>query len=264
MQNGGFRFSWVWFQPFHTEADVGGEVIRAPTIYARYPAGPQHEENHAWLLQAVEGRSKREVQNLIAGLTPRPDVRTSLRKLSAPPTAAVVPTAEDRKIAVVTSAPITDAAGARLPTGAPPAVQELTAAVSAVPSLPLLSRAQAAASDASLGAALPSIKASQALPHCPPAPPPTPPAPRPAEIRPLAPARYSLRVTISEETYGKLRQAQDLLRHNVPDGDPAAIRKGATATAGYHVPGGIVGAAGAVGISHQRGDLGPSTVLTIE
>ena len=49
-----------------------------------------------------------------------------------------------------------------------------------------------------------------------------PPARR-AEIQPLAPARYSLHVTISEETYGKLRQASDLLRPTLPDGDPAAV-----------------------------------------
>lgn len=34
-----------------------------------------------------------------------------------------------------------------------------------------------------------------------------------AVVRPLAPARYSLHVTISQETHDKLRRAQDLLRH---------------------------------------------------
>jgi hypothetical protein len=49
-------------------------------------------------------------------------------------------------------------------------------------------------------------------------------APRaPASVRPLAPARYHLQVTISAETRDKLRRAQDLLRHVVPDGDPATI-----------------------------------------
>jgi hypothetical protein len=46
---------------------------------------------------------------------------------------------------------------------------------------------------------------------------------RPAVIRPLAPARYSLQVTVSLETRDKLREAQDLLRHAVPSGDPALI-----------------------------------------
>jgi hypothetical protein len=29
--------------------------------------------------------------------------------------------------------------------------------------------------------------------------------------------------TVSRATYDKLRRAQDLLRHSIPDGDPAAI-----------------------------------------
>ena len=47
--------------------------------------------------------------------------------------------------------------------------------------------------------------------------------PRRAEIRALSPASYSLRVTLSADAHAKLRKAQDLLRHQVPNGDPAAI-----------------------------------------
>ena len=46
---------------------------------------------------------------------------------------------------------------------------------------------------------------------------------RPATIVPLAPERYKVQFTASAETYKKLRLAQDLLRHQIPDGDPAAI-----------------------------------------
>lgn len=46
---------------------------------------------------------------------------------------------------------------------------------------------------------------------------------RPAVVKPLAPERYKIEVTVSKETYGKLRRAQDLLRHRVPNGDPAII-----------------------------------------
>lgn len=46
---------------------------------------------------------------------------------------------------------------------------------------------------------------------------------RPAEIVPLAPERYKVQFTASAETYKKLRLAQDLLRHQIPDGDPGAI-----------------------------------------
>lgn len=46
---------------------------------------------------------------------------------------------------------------------------------------------------------------------------------RPAIVRPLAPERYKIQLTVGRETYCKLRQVQDLLRHAIPDGDPAAI-----------------------------------------
>ena len=49
-----------------------------------------------------------------------------------------------------------------------------------------------------------------------------PPA-RPAVVAPLAPERYKIQFTVTLETYEKLRRVQDLLRHVIPDGDPAAI-----------------------------------------
>jgi hypothetical protein len=46
--------------------------------------------------------------------------------------------------------------------------------------------------------------------------------PRPT-IKPIAPERYAVRFTISRDTSDKLRRVQDLMRHVVPDGDPAVI-----------------------------------------
>jgi hypothetical protein len=46
--------------------------------------------------------------------------------------------------------------------------------------------------------------------------------PRPA-IAPLAPDRYRIHITVSTAIHDKLRRAQDLMRHTVPDGDPAVI-----------------------------------------
>jgi hypothetical protein len=40
---------------------------------------------------------------------------------------------------------------------------------------------------------------------------------------PLAPERYRLQFTVGTKTYAKLQQVQDLLRREIPDGDPAAI-----------------------------------------
>ena len=42
-------------------------------------------------------------------------------------------------------------------------------------------------------------------------------------VAPTAPAQYKVQFTVSGETYEKLRRAQDLLRHTIPNGDPAAI-----------------------------------------
>ena len=50
-----------------------------------------------------------------------------------------------------------------------------------------------------------------------------PPAARPAVVAPIAPERYKVQFTMSRETHDKLRRAQDLLRHAISDGDPAAI-----------------------------------------
>ena len=53
------------------------------------------------------------------------------------------------------------------------------------------------------------------------APAPTP--ARPPVVAPLAPDRYKVQLTVNRATYEKLRRAQDLLRHRVPNGDPAEI-----------------------------------------
>jgi hypothetical protein len=45
----------------------------------------------------------------------------------------------------------------------------------------------------------------------------------PGVVRPLAPERYKVQLTITSETHDKLRKVQDLLRHVVPSGDPAVI-----------------------------------------
>ena len=42
-------------------------------------------------------------------------------------------------------------------------------------------------------------------------------------IAPIAPRRYVLKLTIDQDTYDQLERARALLRHTIPDGDPAAI-----------------------------------------
>jgi hypothetical protein len=42
-------------------------------------------------------------------------------------------------------------------------------------------------------------------------------------VKPLAPELYKVQFTVSRDTHIKLRRVQDLLRHQLPNGDPAAI-----------------------------------------
>lgn len=51
----------------------------------------------------------------------------------------------------------------------------------------------------------------------------SPPPVSPAIVRPLSPERYKIQFTVPKETHDKLRRVQDLMRHSVPNGDPAAI-----------------------------------------
>ena len=48
-------------------------------------------------------------------------------------------------------------------------------------------------------------------------------ASRRVAVAPIAADRYLLRITIAGDTHRKLECARDLLRHAIPDGDPAAI-----------------------------------------
>lgn len=49
------------------------------------------------------------------------------------------------------------------------------------------------------------------------------PPPKPAVIAALAPERYKIQITVDQETRDLLRQAQDLMRHALPSGDPATV-----------------------------------------
>jgi hypothetical protein len=126
------------------------------------------EENWGRLVEAARYRSKREVEELVAAMHPRPDVPTSVRKLPAPRAAALQTPPASLELAVA------DAGG--------------EAANQAEPDAPQPAR-----------------------------------SPKPAVVRPLAPARYQIQVTVSADTHEKLRRAQALLRHAIPDGDPAAV-----------------------------------------
>jgi hypothetical protein len=162
---------------------------------ARLLAPHLRPDNFDEVVAMARGKSKREVEVLVARLAPGPDVPSSVRKLPGAAialarAAADTGSAEEQPTALL---PQPDACAA-----APPA---------------------AALVEAGSG-----IRAAEALG--------TPPSVRQAffhgradraVVAPLAPARYRVQFTVGEETHEKLRRVQDLLRREIPDGDPGAI-----------------------------------------
>jgi len=154
-------------------------------------------ETHAALIEAACHKSKREVEHLLAARYPRPDVPASIRKLPAPMRQPPPSQAPSRQ------APDTRGEhGDRAPEVAAP---EPTPRLDGRRDEAAESRAETPLLAAGGG------RASGG---------------RPAVVAPLAPERYKLQVTISGSTQRKLRRAQDLLRHAIPDGDPAAVCQG--------------------------------------
>jgi hypothetical protein len=133
-------------------------------------------KNHERLLAEASGRSKREVEVIVARLSPRPDVSASIRRL---PTPAPTP-AEATPSSGTVYSPLPQPE-ATTPSGA------------------------CALRD---GARIPAA--------------PSTPARRPL-VTPLTPERYRVQFTVGRETQEKLRRVQDLLRREIPDGDPGMI-----------------------------------------
>ena len=123
-------------------------------------------ENQEAVLARACGRSRREIEALVAELAPRPDVPSSIRKLPTP-TPALMP---------AMTSPATRVEAAIVAPAAPP----------------------------------PPIAAPLA------------PTRRPI-IETTSPERYRVQFAIGKESHDKLRRVQDLLRREIPDGDPAAI-----------------------------------------
>ena len=107
-------------------------------------------------------------------------------------------------------------------------VEQLIAAMRPMPSVPSLVRklpkpkpaaaSAAPAASVEIRAAAPMSAGGVTPQHVP-----APPRAAPAIVCPLAPERYKVQLTIDRATHDKLRKVQDLLRHVVPNGDPAVI-----------------------------------------
>jgi hypothetical protein len=143
-------------------------------------------ENHRELLAAASGMGKQAVEELLARRFPQPDVAPRVRKVPSPPVAAGA------------------SSTAAVPTACPPAVAyEPLVPAAAPPPVPVPP---------------PALTLSAEAPLVPPVP-----AAARAVVRPLAPERYEIRFTASGELREKLRVAQDLLGHAIPNGDIAQV-----------------------------------------
>ncbi len=188
------------------------------------------DDNCTELLEAAAGRSKRQVEKLIAERFPKPDVPAHVRKLPQPSQPQQSSQTGGTQIEIPAGpkpeadSSVVDAAEAR---GGPAEAATTTPEVAASagkgqPAEQVSGRGNTTGTGSSCGdSSRPEPKPSdgESTGHAA-AEPARPPRPR---IEPLAPARYKVQFTAGEELVRKLRQAQELLRRQVPDGDPAAI-----------------------------------------
>jgi 5-methylcytosine-specific restriction endonuclease McrA len=148
------------------------------------------DDNHRALLAEARHKTKREVEELAAHLRPLPDVTSVVRKLPEPRLREIVRAASPVPEVTITKLSFKTGAGE-----APPPGPGVSGDAPLTPQPAKGSR--------------PSVS-----------------DPNPGHrsvIAPLSPARYRIQFTAGAETYRKLRQVQELMRHRVPDGDPAAI-----------------------------------------
>jgi hypothetical protein len=156
-------------------------------------------DNFEALVSMAKERSKRDVEALVARLAPRPDVAVSVRKLPAsPPSAAWRPAAQPARASATQEA---------APSGPVPIALPAPATQAHVPQ----TTSPVVDGDSQGVASVPPAAAA-----------PERPAYR-AAVTPLAPERYRVQFTVGEATHEKLRRVQDLLRREIPDGDPGAI-----------------------------------------
>jgi hypothetical protein len=159
-------------------------------------------ENREDILNRAAHRSKREIEELVAELAPRPDAPAVMRKLP------------DRRAGTTSSAlrlgPDVEALCLELrPDGVAAASVErrLDGGAACEPELRLDGVQAAGVAGCPSGAAnLPAI-----------------PRARPTVVEPLAPGRYKVQFTASAELHDKLERLRALMRPSVPDGDLAAI-----------------------------------------
>jgi hypothetical protein len=151
-------------------------------------------ENCAFLLERATHLSKRRLAELVAELSPRPDVAPTMRKLPQP----------------------------RLPESASVPVHETAVALVSAEAEPVSGRVEGTASGAELvpgrvetgGSATASDEPRPAMHSS---------SARRPEVEPLSPGRYKVQFTASAQLRDKIERLTALMRSEIPDGDLAAV-----------------------------------------
>lgn len=210
-------------------------------------------ENRDALLRRATHRTKREIEELVAELQPRPDVAESIRKLPAgrlvarvgPPSRATLLPAEAGR----QTGPCLDTADARSCITVPEQRSFDPSGSTEQPNVPIVPRPGWVDSDRSDASHASCVTTERREGSSEPKersgernvesghnvssdPDPAPrrevrwiaaPASRPAAIEPLSPARYRVEFTASAELRDKLLRLQALMRSSIPDADLATV-----------------------------------------
>jgi len=160
-------------------------------------------DNRNALLERASHLSKRQIERLVAELSPRPDVPSVMRRLPQRPVGAT----SDGSGRAGDGASAVELVPGRVGTSSAPAEAV------APPIGPLvLGPAPVAAAAAPVLLASPPANPARCSPSTP-----------PAVVEPLSPARYKVQFTASAELRDKLERLTALTRSEVPDGDLAAV-----------------------------------------
>jgi hypothetical protein len=170
-------------------------------------------DNHVAVLEEASGKSKRDIEVLVARLAPKPPVPDSLRKLPSRRQPMEAGTSELREEArcLASSSPCNDA----------PALEGQRAFldVPAGTSLAAVSQATSPTTDSAADATH-SPRQPDVLQDGAPA---TPPRAHRSLVEPLDGERFKVQFTATRALRDKIKEAQDLLAHSEPDGALAAI-----------------------------------------
>jgi hypothetical protein len=203
--------------PIAVDMIAGGELtISSLNVIGAHLTG----ENHRQVLDRCRGKTRQQIEHLVAELAPRPDVPASLRKLSQARTADPAP------LFSTVATPAARTPEQQTPGPARSRTPEQQAPGPARSRTPELQTPGLARSPAGKPQQLATPGATPDSGHQPAArtvAPTLPRGKRRGSVEVLAPERYLLKVTLGARTRAKLERARTLVSHSVPDGDVEAV-----------------------------------------